>query len=63
MTVAHLPRDRYSICDFSEYRRPRRALVSRVMYRNAINGLPVCVLVPTLRGRIVMGWRQWTEAR
>lgn len=60
MTSAHLPRPRYPLLTELDLRR-RHRLVRRVVMRRADTGAPVEVLVPTLRGRLVMVWRAWTR--
>ena len=62
MTTGHLPRPRYEVCDFDDYRRPHPCLVRRCVYRRADNGMPVVVLVPTILGRLAMVWRTWRDA-
>jgi hypothetical protein len=59
--TGHLP-PRRDLCDFPEWQRQRPCLVRRVEYRRADNGMPVCVLVPTLRGRLAMLVRAWRQA-
>jgi len=59
-----LPRVRLytDICEWADWRRPRPCHVRRVVYRSALTGMPVEVLVPTLRGRLAMWLRAWREA-
>jgi hypothetical protein len=61
MTTGHVPRPRYGVRDWQDWSRPRRCLVRRCVYRRADNGMPVTVLVPTLRGRLAMLRRTWSE--
>lgn len=49
------------ICDWADWSRPDQRLVRHVEMRNALTGMPVVVLKPTLLGRLVMVWRQWRE--
>jgi len=57
MKTPHLPRDRYALCDWQDWSHHRPALVRRRVYRSALTGMPVEVVVPTAWGRVVMWWR------
>jgi len=48
---------RHHLVRWQDWSRPRRGLTRRRVYRSALTGMPVEVVVPTTFGRVVMWWR------
>jgi len=53
---------RTDVCSWQDWSRPRPAVVRKRVYRSALTGNPVEVLVPTAWGRVVQWWRGWVRA-